>query len=90
MDGGSIEDFALSCTHAHATGDSTLSSGLVYVFTVTKIFPTLLLLTRPYVIYWIFAGIALSSNLFYWFFMPESRGKTPLEVKNMFLHKELK
>ena len=66
------------------------SSGLVFVFTVTKTFPTMLLLTQPYVIYWIFAGVALSSNLFYWFFMPESRGKTPLEVKNMFLRKELK
>ena len=63
------------------------SIGLVFVFTITKTYPTLLLLIPSYALYWLFAAIALSSNFFYYWFLPETRGKTPLEVKNMFLRK---
>ena len=61
------------------------SLGLIPVFLSTKIFPTLLQLLSPHGTYWLFAAIGLSSNFFYYFFMPETKGKTPLEVKQMFL-----
>ena len=64
------------------------SIGLIFVFTITKTYPTLLLLVPPYALYWLFAAIALSSNIFYWFCLPETRGKTPLEVKHMFYRME--
>ena len=63
------------------------SIALIFVFAVTKTFPTLLLLLPPYALYWLFAVIAFISNFFYLFFMPETRGKTPVEVKNMFTRK---
>ena len=54
------------------------------VFLITKIYPTLLQFIAPHAIYWLLASVALSSNIFYAFMMPETRGKTPLEVKQMF------
>ena len=55
------------------------------VFIVTKVFPTLLDTLSPHGTYWLFAAISLASNIFYFFFMPETRGKTALEIKQMFL-----
>ena len=63
------------------------SAGLFFVFAVTKTFPTLTTLTSPQVIYWTFSGVALASNFFYFFLLPETKGETPLEVKNMFLER---
>jgi len=57
----------------------------VPIFVLTLIFPTLKELLTPAVTYWIFAFFGLISNIFYFFFMPETRGKTPLEIKEIFL-----
>ena len=61
------------------------SLGLVPIFLTTKIFPSLLLHLSPQGTYWLFAAIGFSSNFFYYFLMPETKGKTPVEVKQMFL-----
>jgi len=54
------------------------------VFIVTKAFPTMLIHLTPHGTYWLFASVALSSNFFYIFLVPESKGKTPLEMQKMF------
>ena len=61
------------------------SLGLVPIFLTTKIFPSLLLHLSPHGTYWLFAAVGFSSNIFYYFLMPETKGKTPVEVKQMFL-----
>ena len=61
------------------------SLGLVPIFLTTKIFPSLLLYLSPQGTYWLFAAIGFSSNIFYYCLMPETKGKTPVEVKQMFL-----
>ena len=53
-------------------------------FIVTKTFPSLLATLSPPGTYWLFAAVSLASNIFYFFFMPETRGKTALEVKQLF------
>ena len=44
-----------------------------------------LLHLSPHGTYWLFAAVGFSSNIFYYFLMPETKGKTPVEVKQMFL-----
>ena len=56
----------------------------ISLFLVTKTFPSLLVILSPPGTYWLFSAISLSSNFFYFFFMPETRGKTALEVKQIF------
>ena len=56
----------------------------ISLFISTKTFLSLLTTLSPPGTYWLFAAISLSSNLFYFFFMPETKGKTVLEVKQMF------
>ena len=58
------------------------------VFIVTKVFPTLLESLSPHGTYWLFSAISLASNIFYFFFMPETRGKTAVEIKQMFLKQQ--
>jgi len=60
------------------------ASSNVPLFVLTKMFPSLLQSLSPPGTYWLLASIALSSNIFYYFFMPETRGKTALEIKQMF------
>ena len=54
------------------------------IFIVTKTFPGLLASSPPG-IYWLFAAVCLASNLFYFKFMPETKDKTPSEIRQMFL-----
>ena len=54
------------------------------IFGTTKLFPTLLDLMSGYGTYWLFASVALSANILYYFFIPETKGKTMLEVKQGF------
>ena len=61
------------------------SLGYIAIFLLTKLFPTLLHTLSPHGTYWLFALVCLSSNLFYYFFMPETRGKTVVEIKQIFL-----
>ena len=58
------------------------------IFLVTKIFPFLLTSLSPPGTYWSFAAVSLASNVFYFFVMPETRGKTALEIKQMFLGRQ--
>ena len=46
------------------------------IFIVTKTFPTLLADLSPPGTYWLFASICLVSNIFYFFFMPETRERS--------------
>ena len=57
----------------------------ISLFVVTKTFPALLTTLSPPGTYWLFAAISFASNFFYFFFMPETRGKTALEVKHIFM-----
>ena len=59
----------------------------ISLFVVTKTFPFLLISLSPPGTYWLFSAISLASNVFYFFFMPETRGKTALEVKQIFTNK---
>merc|ERR1719325_592193 len=66
-------------------------SGIINSLANVPIFVlTLKELLTPAVTYWIFALFGLVSNIFYFFFMPETRGKTPLEIKEIFLKKTTK
>ena len=62
----------------------------VPIFVLTKIFPSLTEILSPAVTYWIFAVFGLSSNIFYFFCMPETKGMSSLEIKEMFLQKSRK
>ena len=48
-------------------------------------FPTLLHLLGSEGTYWLFGSIAMASNIFYYFFMPETKGKSFLEMQQYFL-----
>ena len=54
------------------------------VFIVTQLFPTLLEVILPSGTYWMFGGVALVSNLFYALVVPETKGKSILEIRNIF------
>jgi len=54
------------------------------IFIITKIFPTLLLIMKPYGTYWLFALVGFSSNAFYSSLMPETKGMSMLEIKELF------
>ena len=49
------------------------------IFIVTKTFPTLLATLSPPGTYWLFASICLVSNIFYFFFMPETMARNGYE-----------
>ena len=55
------------------------------IFIVVKTFPSLLANLSPHGTYWLLGSICLASNFFYYFFMPETKGKTALEVKQIFV-----
>ena len=57
----------------------------LFIFIMTKIFPSLLASLSQHGTYWLFAAISLSSNIFYFLFMPETRGKTAAEIKKIFV-----
>lgn len=65
---------------------SGVITSLAYVtmFITTKIFPTLLHLMGPHGTYWLFAAIAMSSNFFFYFLVPETKGKSFLEMQQHF------
>ena len=55
------------------------------MFALTKGFPSLQQVLPPGGPFWLLAAISGLSNLFYFFFLPETRGKTALEIKQIFL-----
>ena len=60
-----------------------LASGVI--FTVTNLFPVLVTHLAPHGAYWVFASVALLSNIFYYFFVPETKGRSLLEIQQHFL-----
>ena len=60
------------------------SFGAISIFATTKLLPNLLTWIQGYGTYWLFASVALSSNILYLFFIPETKGKTMLEIKRNF------
>ena len=56
----------------------------IAIFMVTKMFPTLQLWLSPHGTYWLFAAIALTSNVHYYFFVPETKNKSLLEIQTIF------
>ena len=59
----------------------------ITLFIITKLFPTLLVVLTPYGTYWLFASFSLAANVLYYFFLPETKGKTLLEIQNSFKQK---
>ena len=57
------------------------------IFIVTKMFPSLLHLMGPHGTYWLFGAIAMASNLFYYFLVPETKGKSSMEMQQYFKNK---
>ena len=56
------------------------------IFLVTKLFPALLANLQPYGTYWLFSAISLAAIPFYTVCLPETRGKSLLEIRQMFLN----
>ena len=54
------------------------------IFAITKVFPTLLQLLGAAATYWMFGSIAVVSNVFFYFFIPETKGKSLLEIQQSF------
>ena len=61
----------------------------VSIFIVTKLFPSMLELMSAHGTYWLYASISLSANILYYFFIPETKGKTMLEIKQGFERKRV-
>ena len=54
------------------------------VFVVTQSFSFLSVLLTPHGTYWLYASFSVVTTLFYFFFLPETRGKTLLEIQGNF------
>ena len=54
------------------------------VFMVTKMFSVLLVILTPFGTYWLYASFSIMATLFYYFFLPETKGKTLLEIQSVF------
>ena len=61
-----------------------LSLSVISIFITTKMFPTMLELLGPHWTYWMFGSVALVSNAFYYFFVPETKGKSLVEIQKGF------
>ena len=61
-----------------------LSLTVMSIFITTKMFPTMLELLGPHWTYWMFGSVALVSNAFYYFFVPETKGKSLVEIQKGF------
>ena len=64
-----------------------LSLTVMSIFITTKMFPTMIELLGPHWTYWLFGSVALASNIFYYFFVPETKGKSLVEIQNGFKKK---
>ena len=70
---------------------SGLSTSLatLAIFTILKVFPILQAALGQAGTYWLLGSIALSSNGFFYFFVPETKGKTFVEIQQCFRRNEL-
>ena len=62
-----------------------VSLSTIAIFITTKMFHTLVEVLQPYGVYWLLAGVSLLSNIFYATCMPETKGKSLLEIRKLFL-----
>ena len=61
-----------------------LSLTVITIFITTKMFPTMVVLLGPHWTYWMFGSVALISNAFYLFLVPETKGKSLVEIQKEF------
>ena len=54
------------------------------IFIITKIFPLLQDSLGQHGSYWLLGSIALSSNMFFYFCVPETKGKSFVEIQQKF------
>ena len=54
------------------------------VFIITKIFPMLQRRLGQHGTYWLLGSVALCSNAFFYFFVPETKGKSFVEIQLLF------
>ena len=62
----------------------SVSIGTLAIFVITKIFPLLQTLLGQHGTYWLLGSVALSSNMFFYFFVPETKGKSYVEIQQHF------
>ena len=64
-----------------------LATGLtvIAVFVLVKTFHLLLLVAGPHGTFLMFAAVAMTANIFLYYLMPETKGKSLLDVKERFL-----
>ena len=55
------------------------------ILILTTAFPTLLVVLRPYGTYWLLAGGCGAGNVLYCKFMPETKGMSIVEIRQMFI-----
>ena len=67
-----------------------LATGLtvIAVFVLVKTFHLLLLVAGPHGTFWLFAAVAITANIFLYYLMPETKGKSLLEIKERILTNE--
>ena len=58
---------------------------VIAVFVLVKTFHLLLLVAGPHGTFWLFAAVAMAANIFLYFLMPETKGKSLLEIKERFM-----
>ena len=61
------------------------SSTFVTIFATTQLFPTLLMVLTPWGTYWLFAGVCVLCNVYYFSLMKETKGMSSLEIREMFI-----
>ena len=65
------------------------SISFLSMFVVTQTFSFLLVLLTPSGTYWLYASFSLLTTLFLLFFLPETKGKTLLEIQEDFKKKKI-
>ena len=58
---------------------------VIAVFVLVKTFHLLLLVAGPHGTFWMFAAVAMTANIFLYYLMPETKGKSLLEIKERFM-----
>ncbi|KAF4533429.1 hypothetical protein B566_EDAN001154 [Ephemera danica] len=65
-------------------GGLTTCAAHMFVFTVVKTFPLLQQLAGNYGSFWIYGTISMTGTLFFYFFLPETKGRTLEEIEDYF------
>ena len=64
----------IQCSHKYRVYCVSAVQG-VSIITVQKVFPSLVSGLGQHGTYWLFAAVAASSNIFFYFCVPETKGK---------------